>query len=137
GAVLVGPTADASARSMPHLLWRLARDLVHEPFSLWLIQGRDYLRFGPRWQWQTARAMLADRIEDKLPRLAMPVLVVRGEHDPIAPQAWIERLANFAPAGEWTVVPGAAHAVNYTAPEALATLIDRLVGRVGDTGRSR
>jgi pimeloyl-ACP methyl ester carboxylesterase len=134
GAILIGPTTDASARTLYQQLWRLARDLPHEPASLWLIQARDYLRFGLRWQLQTAQAMLDDRIEEKLPRIQQPLLVVRGEHDPIAPQAWVERLAHLAPAGEWAVVPGAAHAVNYTAPAAVTALIDRLVGQIAEAG---
>jgi pimeloyl-ACP methyl ester carboxylesterase len=122
---MIGPTADASARTMRQHLWRLARDLLHEPFALWLVQGIDYLRFGPRWQWQTARYMLNDRIEEKLPLLNIPVLVVRGEHDPISPQPWVEQLAGLAPNGTVAVVAGAAHAVNYTAPNALVGLIER------------
>ena len=123
-AVLIGPTADAAARTMPQHIWRLALDLLHEPFVLWLLQGLDYLRFGVRWQWKTARHMLRDRIEDKLPMMRMPVLVLRGEHDPIAPQGWVEQLARLAPDGSVAVVPGVAHAVNYTAPEVLVALIE-------------
>jgi pimeloyl-ACP methyl ester carboxylesterase len=126
-AVMIGPTADASARTMSQHVWRLARDLLHEPLALWLVQGIDYLRFGPRWQWKTARFMLSDRIEEKLPLLQMPVLVLRGEHDPIAPQAWVELLARLARQGTVAVVPGVAHAVNYTAPSDLVELIERFV----------
>jgi pimeloyl-ACP methyl ester carboxylesterase len=131
-AVLIGPTADASARTMIQHIGRLARDLLHEPLILWFVQGIDYLRFGVRWQWQTARYMLDDRIEEKMPRLSMPVLLLRGEHDPIAPQGWVERLARLAKVGEVAVVPGVAHAVNYTAPEALVGLIERFLARYPD-----
>lgn len=124
--VMIGPTVDSSARTMPRQIWRLARDLPREPLSLWFIQAIDYLRFGARWQWQTARAMLADRIEDKLPVIQVPVLVVRGEHDPIAPQPWGEYLARLAPSAAIAVVPGIGHAVNYSAPDALVALIEQL-----------
>lgn len=126
-AVMIGPTADASARTILQHIWRLALDLLHEPLSLWLLQGRDYLRFGPRWQWQTARYMLSDRIEDRLPLLPMPVLVVRGEHDPIAPQPWVEELVSLAPNGMSAIIPDAGHAVNYSAPVALVALIERFI----------
>lgn len=125
--IMIGPTADANARTLRHHIWRLARDLLHEPFRLWLIQTRDYLDFGLRWQWKTARYMLDDRIEAKLPLLRMPVLVLRGEHDPIAPQRWIEQLARLAPDGALAVIPGAGHAVNYSAPDALAAEIERFL----------
>ncbi|MEX1157969.1 MAG: alpha/beta hydrolase [Thermomicrobiales bacterium] len=134
-AVMIGPTADASARTILQHIWRLAHDLPYEPFALWLIQARDYLRFGPRWQWMTARYMLRDRIEDKLPRLGMPVLVVRGERDPIAPKRWVAQLARLAPSGTLAVVPGAGHAVNYSAPDALVASIERFVNDAeGDRG---
>lgn len=125
--VMIGPTADADARTMLQHIWRLARDLLHEPFALWLIQGHDYLAFCLRWQWKTARYMLDDRIEQKLPLLRMPILVLRGEHDPIAPQRWVERLARLAPAGSVAIVPDAGHAVNYSAPAALVAEIERFL----------
>jgi 2-hydroxy-6-oxonona-2,4-dienedioate hydrolase len=131
-AVLIGPTADASARTMIQHIGRLAHDLLHEPLILWFIQGIDYLRFGVRWQWQTARYMLDDHIEEKMPLLSMPLLLLRGEHDPIAPQSWIERLARLANVGEVAVVPGVGHAVNYTAPEALVGLIERFLAEHPD-----
>ncbi len=126
-AVLVGPTADASARTLAQHVWRLALDLLHEPLALWLLQGLDYLRFGVRWQWKTARFMMRDRIEEKMPLMPMPVLVLRGEHDPIAPQGWIEHLAQLAPNGTVAVVPGVAHALNYTAPDALVSAIEQFL----------
>ncbi len=126
-AILIGPTADAKARTLHQHIRRLIRDLRHEPFSLWLIQARDYLDFGLRWQWKTARYMLDDHIEDKLPLLHMPVLVMRGEHDPIAPQEWIETLAGLTRSGKMAVVPGAAHAVNYTSPDALVQEIEQFL----------
>ena len=131
-AVLIGPTADASARTMAQHIWRLALDLLHEPFMLWLLQGLDYVRFGVRWQWKTARHMLRDRIEEKMPFLRMPVLILRGEHDPIAPQRWVERLARLAPNATVAVVPGVGHALNYTAPEALVVLIESLISTSGN-----
>ena len=80
--------------------------------------------------WGTLRYMLADRIAEKLPRLVMPVLVVRGEHDPIATQVWCERLVEMTKDGSLAVVPGAAHAINYTEPEAVAALIHEFATRV-------
>jgi pimeloyl-ACP methyl ester carboxylesterase len=62
------------------------------------------------------------RIETRLAALAVPTLVVRGARDPIAPQRWCEEAAALLPAGRLAVVPGAPHAVNYAAPEALAAL---------------
>ncbi|MDQ2682390.1 MAG: alpha/beta hydrolase [Chloroflexota bacterium] len=125
--VLVGPTTDPAARSLPKLLWRLLKDIVREhPMEL-LIAARDYLRFGPRWALKTARIMLRDRIEEVLPRVDAPVLVVRGEHDPIASPEWVEGLAAVARDGAWAVIPDGAHAVNFDEPDRLAAAVRRFL----------
>ena len=43
-AVLVGPTVDTDGHTMIQQMWRGLRDLVHEPWTLWRILARDYLR---------------------------------------------------------------------------------------------
>ena len=91
---------------------------------------RDYLQFGPGRMLATLRFMIDDRIEANLARMAAPVLVVRGEHDPIASLAWVEQAAAVAPRGEWAVVPDAAHAANYDEPDALAHLVRAFLARV-------
>lgn len=126
GLVLVGPTVDARARSIRAQAWRLLRDAFHERISLWLLELLDVLRVGPRRMLAMARATIADRIEAVLPRVAQlgaSVLVVRGEVDPLVPQAWAEQVARLAGAPAPVVVPGAAHGVNYDAPEALAEVL--------------
>jgi pimeloyl-ACP methyl ester carboxylesterase len=47
---------------------------------------------------------------------------VNGERDPVSPPAWGERLARLAGA-HVVVVPGAAHAVPFSHPQALAAEI--------------
>jgi pimeloyl-ACP methyl ester carboxylesterase len=42
---------------------------------------------------------LADRIEDKLPLVQVPTLVVRGARDRIVPQAWAEEVTRLLPRG--------------------------------------
>ena len=59
---------------------------------------------------------LEDRIEDKLPRIQAPTLVVRGEHDPLVPQRWAEEVVRLLPRGDFIVLRGLGHTVNYTAP---------------------
>jgi pimeloyl-ACP methyl ester carboxylesterase len=71
----------------------------------------------------TFRHALRDRIEDKLPHLDVPTLVVRGARDPIAPQRWVEEAARLLPQGRLVVVPGAAHTMNFTSPDALARVV--------------
>jgi 2-hydroxy-6-oxonona-2,4-dienedioate hydrolase len=123
-AVLVGPTVDPAGRTVRQQLWRLVLDVLREPWPLIPLQALDYARHGPRRGLATLRVMLGDRIEEKLPRLRVPTLVVRGGRDPIVPQRWAEAATRLLPAGRLVVVPGAGHAVNYNAPRALARAVE-------------
>ena len=126
--VLVGPTMDPSARSAPRQFGRLLLDSVREAPSQPFLVAWDYAVFGFRRFRQTFYDAIADRVEEKLPRVHAPTLVVRGERDPIAPQSWVEDFTRRLPRGRMAVVPGAAHTVNYMAPEALADLVREFLG---------
>lgn len=121
--VLQGPTTDPAARTV---LGQVGRRLVNspaeDPRQTPLIL-RDYRDAGLRRLRLTFRAALADRIEDKLPALALPVLVVRGERDRLVPQAWAEQVTRLLPQGRLAVVPGAAHTLNFSMPDALAEAV--------------
>jgi 2-hydroxy-6-oxonona-2,4-dienedioate hydrolase len=122
-AVLVGPTLDPRARSMARQILRGTVDLLREPFSYWPLLVMDYLIAGPLRTLRTLHYAVRDPLIEKLARVPVPMLVVRGDRDPIAPQAWAEQLARELPEGGLAVVAGAAHVVNYSAPRALAAAI--------------
>jgi 2-hydroxy-6-oxonona-2,4-dienedioate hydrolase len=117
--VLVGPTVDPAARSVTAQLGRLLRDSPRERPSLLALHARDWLRAGPAGILATIRHAVADRVEQKLPRVAAPTLVVVGARDPLVPRPWAERATGLLPRGRLVVVPGAPHALNYSAPDAL------------------
>jgi pimeloyl-ACP methyl ester carboxylesterase len=118
--VLVGPTADPSARSVPELVGRLAVDSVREPLALSAGVAFDYLvRAGPLRTLATARLMFEHRIDERAARVPVPVLVVRGQRDPIAPREWCARLAGLFPLGDLTEINGAAHAAHFSHPVSL------------------
>lgn len=118
-AILIAPTIDPRARSFSRQVARLLLDALREPFGLVAIAAADYLRAGLARGAQTLRYALADRIEDKLPRLHAPTLVVRGGRDPIVPQGWVEDATRLLPHARLICIPAAAHAVNYNAPDEL------------------
>lgn len=122
-AVLVCPTIDPRGRTTRQQAWRLVQDLFRERPAATLITIQDYRRFGMRRGWRTYRAMMRDPIEQKLSRVHVPTLVVRGGRDPIVPQRWAEEVARLLPRGRLVVIPGAAHVVNYDAPAALARVV--------------
>lgn len=124
GLVLVAPTVDARGRSAMGEIARLLVDAPREPVSLVALAARAYVRAGPLRVLRTLRDAIDDRIEDKLPLVAAPVLLVRGARDPIVSDRWLRELASRASASAAATIPGAAHAVNYSRPEALARLVD-------------
>ena len=127
-AILVGPTMDARARSLARQIARLLATGLFEPPGLNVLVAYEYLFVaGPRRTLATAQAALADPIEEKLPLVTAPTLVVRGSHDAIVPQRWAEEMTRLLPDGRLVVVPGAAHAVNYNSPRELVRLVQAFV----------
>ncbi|HEY2994336.1 MAG TPA: alpha/beta hydrolase [Methylomirabilota bacterium] len=126
-AVLQGPTMDPRARSAPRQILRWALNSPFEPAGKWTSLGsvvrQDYRDAGVRRVLATFRVALGDRIEDKLPRLQAPTLVVRGARDPIVPQRWAEEATRLLPRGRLVVVPGAAHTMCFTSPDQLASIV--------------
>ncbi|HEY7793073.1 MAG TPA: alpha/beta hydrolase [Gaiellaceae bacterium] len=124
--VLVSPTVDPGARSARRQLGRLLGDVWYEPPSLTAIVVRDYLVSGPLTVLRQARLALEHRIEELLPRLEQPAVVVRGAHDRICPQDWAREAAGLLPRGRLLTVAGAAHAVHFSHPRELAAAVTRL-----------
>lgn len=126
-AVLLGPTVDPAARSWLQQVAGLAHDGIFEQISLWPTLALDLLNMGPVRAVRTVRAMLADRMEDRLPYVRVPTLVVRGSRDPIARQRWVEEVVRLLPQGQLAVLPGAPHAANYSAADQLVEVIEPFI----------
>ena len=122
-AVLQGPTMDPLGRSVPRQVGRFLLDVPREPLSLLPIELLDFLCAGTRRAWRTFRYALEDRIEEKLPHMRVPTLVIRGSRDPIVPQRWAEEATRLLPMGRLVVIPGSAHTVNYSSPLELARVV--------------
>jgi 2-hydroxy-6-oxonona-2,4-dienedioate hydrolase len=128
-AILVGPTVDSAARTMLQQVWRGIRDLIHEPWSLWRILIRDYLRTGTWRMYRTFQFALRDNVVEKCPGLAARTLIVRGSFDTIAPTRWIDELAVLIPNATTAVIPGGTHASNYSVPDALVDIARGFLNR--------
>jgi 2-hydroxy-6-oxonona-2,4-dienedioate hydrolase len=125
--VLVGPTVDPQRRNARRQLLGGLRDAAREPGSLLARTACDDARFGVGALLATARSALADRIEERLPLITQPALVVRGERDGFVGQSWAETAAALLPRGQLVVVPRQPHAVHYTRPDLIAGMVDTLV----------
>ncbi|MDQ4105774.1 MAG: alpha/beta hydrolase [Actinomycetota bacterium] len=121
--VLQGPTTDPRARTAARLITRWLLDVPKESPSQGPIMLRDYRQAGLRRAADVFRRMLEDRIEERLPRIEIPTLVVRGSRDPIVPQRWAEEATDLLPEGRLVVIPGAAHTINYSAPLELSRVV--------------
>jgi pimeloyl-ACP methyl ester carboxylesterase len=129
--VLAAPTMDPAARRAGAQLLRWVRNLPGERLTKAPLFARDYLAFGPRRLVATLRHALADHIEERLPLLAVPTLVLVGERDPIVPRPWAERAARLLPHGRLAVLAGAPHAAPFAAPDAVAAAVLRFLADVG------
>jgi 2-hydroxy-6-oxonona-2,4-dienedioate hydrolase len=121
--VFQGPTVDPEARTIRQQLARLIRNSSSEGPGLGWISFVDYVKAGMRRSRFTIQMAMNDRIEDKLPFIAAPTLVVRGGNDPLVPQRWAEEVVRRLPRGELCVLSGLGHTINYTAPEEFMTAL--------------
>jgi pimeloyl-ACP methyl ester carboxylesterase len=121
--VLVGPTIDPHARTALGQIRRWLRNTPGEAPSQGLVIARDYWDCGLRRLVRTFRYALEDRIEDKLPLVRVPALVVRGSRDTIVPQCWAQEVTGLLPKGRLIVIPGAAHTLVYKVPAELVRAI--------------
>jgi 2-hydroxy-6-oxonona-2,4-dienedioate hydrolase len=119
-ALLQGPTTPPNERSG---FWQFVRWRQNQPYNPgWLgdVTLRDYEKAGA---WRLIRSFMhqiTDRIEDKAPLVQAPTLVMRGDLDPIAHQAFCDLLVRLLPQGRLYLIPGEAHTLVFTAPEPLA-----------------
>jgi 2-hydroxy-6-oxonona-2,4-dienedioate hydrolase len=134
--ILIGPSMDRFARSVLGQAWRLCIDGTRTPVSSLPIMVRDFMDCGPRRTLTTLRYALADRIEEKLPKLMAPTLVLRGQHDPVASQRWVEELASLLPCGRLGVIPQASHAAQYAAPAETARIVRAFLTEVQSSCRT-
>jgi pimeloyl-ACP methyl ester carboxylesterase len=121
--VLQGPTVDPKAR---HLVVQFWRDIVNgrrEPRPMGPLARIDYAKAGLRRALATARILIRDRIEARLPKIEAPTLVLHGSRDPVSPLGWAEEAARLLPRGRLVVVDGGTHTLNYTYPEEFAAAV--------------
>ena len=127
--VLAAPSGDPAVKSIFRYLARLSLDALREPFSLTPLAVRDYLTAGLLRGFRTFQFAVQDRLDDKLPRIAAPSLVVRGLKDPIVSPEWAARAARLLPDAELVTMESAAHAMNYNSPEKFARIIREFLNR--------
>jgi pimeloyl-ACP methyl ester carboxylesterase len=73
---------------------------------------------------QLMECMEPVRIEDRLPRIVQPTLVIHGTRDVITPMANSETLAQKSPDSRLVIIEGAGHVPTMTRPDQVVRAID-------------
>jgi pimeloyl-ACP methyl ester carboxylesterase len=123
GLALVGPTTDPRAPTWPRLAARWLATAAHERLGQVPLLLRDYSYTGLV---TFARAMDAARRHALGPVLAgldLPVLLVRGPDDHIAPSTWLDGLAALRPGIDAVSLPAGGHMVPITHPHELTDVL--------------
>ena len=132
--VLSGPTVDPARRAGRRQIFAGLRETAREPLSLVGIAARDGLGHDVRQLRAAARSALDDRMEERLPSIEQPTVVVHGEGDAFVSREWAEQVAGLLPRGRLVVVPGEPHAIPYTKPELVAGIVRELIAEEGEQG---
>lgn len=127
--VLQGLTPDPAARTVRQQVWRQLVNSRHEGSrAITRIALRDYTAAGPRRLFLTLRHILRHRVEDQLPLITMPTLVVRGTRDAVVPHEWARKAASLLPRGRLVEVASGAHVMHFHAPDRLARVLRPFLG---------
>lgn len=136
GLVLASPSIDPRFRSLGGVLRAWHRDNHREPRDLGEVHKPERQRAGMRRVIRAVRAHLADGLEDVVPQIRMPVLVLYGEDDLLCTEEWARGLCALAGDGRFCLMPGA-HSFPFAAPAAWSDPIRRLAAEIGRShGRS-
>lgn len=125
--VLIGAAVDAGRRTVPQQTLTLMINNALEKPSLNFLQFTDMLRCGPRWYFSELAVAMKYPLEERLPLVKQPVLVMRGSRDLVAGSAWSQALADTIFNGELIEIGGAFHSVHHSAAAAVADRITSFI----------
>lgn len=116
--VLIGPVVNPAERRVLTQAVRFLQASWFEPGRVKALAIGAYAVCGFRWFSRILPRMMHFPIEQALPHVQAHTLVIRGEHDHVAPRDWVERVGELLPSARLWEIPGAAHSVMHAhAPE--------------------
>lgn len=119
--VLFAPAINAAERTLKQQTWRMVQDLATgKPLIAMVLGVYEYIKAGPRWFIKKLKPTLEHRIEDCLPNVKQPTLVLCGSKDRVTPPEWCYQVAHTLPNGELTVLGGPGHEAMIAEGEAAA-----------------
>ncbi|MBD3689307.1 alpha/beta fold hydrolase [Nanchangia anserum] len=136
--LLLGPPVNSAERSLVRVGARFIQSSLLEPLRVGLVAIPAYLMCGPHWFAEVLPAMLGFPVEDVIARTSCLVVLVRGEHDYVAPRDWLASLAEAAGgAAEIHTVDHAAHSVMYRHHDIIAHRLIQLAATASPLGGDR
>lgn len=113
----------ATSRAMTRTKDTRLREFIHDSHL------RHFNRFhSPRVLSETFQASVSSTVADFADVIPMPVLLIAGEHDEIAPLDGQRELADRMADARLEVLPGVGHLVHYETPLSAAAAIERFLG---------
>lgn len=123
-AVLIGPVVNVTQRKLGVLLRRFVQSVLKETPSSVLPSLMAWVQCGPRMLINTIPPMLGYRLEERIAEVDVPVLLIAGVMDRLAPQAWLAELQHCAGGdARVEIVADASHQVMVTHPERVTAAI--------------
>ncbi|MDQ3234609.1 MAG: alpha/beta hydrolase [Pseudobdellovibrionaceae bacterium] len=87
-----------------------------------MIYFMEFMQTGLLRMFRMIQRTCDDPIEEKLPYLTMPVLVMRGKRDMVVSQNWSEKVTELLPHARLQVISGKAHSIVYSAYDQVADM---------------
>jgi pimeloyl-ACP methyl ester carboxylesterase len=122
-AILVSPAGGPHNQPLVRGLPQLALDGMRESPRMFAVAVPDYLRFGMFNAFRLFRAMTQYPTVEEFTRLRIPMLVVVGVRDPLVSKERMKAANELRENITLVFHDGAAHAINYSHPEVLASIV--------------
>lgn len=88
-----------------------------------MLMWNDYRQAGLKHTLESWQCALDDRIEERLPHVRAPSLVVHGENDPFATTQWARRTTRLLPDARFVLMRNADHVIVYNEAKALCEIV--------------
>ena len=125
--VFLSPTINKYERTLLQQAFRLLQDSFREPLHSNFIALRNYARMGLRRYLITTGFMLRDAIEVTLEGVTQPILIIRGEKDPVVPRKWVTVLTSINQTITAREASGAPHLLQLHNPSEVASLTQEFI----------
>lgn len=119
----LAPELRSPVRTLPRWIVNSWREVPRDPL---MRQGQREVSTAALVK--SAVILMRHRVEERLPKVICPALVVRGTRDPMFPAHWADQAVQLLPQGRLCTIPGGTHTLNVVNPLALARAILSFIG---------